>query len=313
MTPHLIAEAMARRSLNAKTSFGEDLSDLSWLSKAVGLVISNDLLVDPKFPRQDLANVAAQLRWIHIIGAGIEPLLPLDWLPAHITLTNNSGVHATKIRELALMMLLMVHARVPTIVGNQRKSNWQQIFTPGIAGRVVLIIGVGDMGGAVASAARDLKLKVLGVRRSGAPHPSVDEMYRPDQLDAVLPQADIVAMAAPLTSDTAAMIDSRRFQLMKDGAGFINIGRAGSVDQAAFLAALNNGKISSAVIDVYDREPLPADSPLWTANNVIMMPHVTADDEDQYLPKTFDLVLENYVRLQNGMNLLNVVDRERGY
>ena len=289
------------------------MSDLSWLSKAVELVISNDLLVDPKFPRQDLANVAPHLRWIHIIGAGIEPLLPLDWLPAHITLTNNSGVHATKVRELALMMLLMVHARVPTIVGNQRKSHWQQIFTPGIAGRVVLIIGVGDMGGAVASAARDLKLKVLGVRRNGAPHPSVDEMYRPDQLDAVLPRDDIVALAAPLTSDTAAMIDSRRFQLMKDGAGFINIGRAGSVDQAAFLAALNNGKISSAVIDVYDREPLPADLPLWTANNVIMMPHVTADDEDQYLPKTFDLALENYVRLQNGMNLLNVVDRERGY
>jgi glyoxylate/hydroxypyruvate reductase len=313
MTEALISAAKARSKMNTPTSIGEDLHDLAWLSKAVGLVTHNDVLLNPKFPLRQLGASAPQLRWIHITGAGVEPLLPLDWLPRQTVLTNNSGVHADKVRESAAMMLLMLNSRVPTIVSNQRNSRWEQIFSPAIRGKTVLIIGVGDMGGAAAQAAGQLGLRILGVRRSGAPHNDVDQMFRTDDLDHVLPLADFVLLAAPLTTQTKLLIDRRRIALMKRGTGFINIGRAGLVDYAALKDALCEGRLSGAVLDVYDPEPLPPSSPLWTTHNLIMMPHVTSDDEEEYLPKSFDLVFENVRRLVSGKQLLNVVDRALGY
>ena len=313
MTHALIADAKARNKMSTPTSLGEDLRELSYLSRAVGLVTHNDVLLHPKFPLGDLAAGAPELRWIHVTGAGIEPLLPLDWLPHKVVLTNNSGVHADKVRESSAMMLLMLNSRVPAIVTNQRRAHWQQIFTPAIRGKTVLIVGVGDMGGAVAQAACRLGLRVLGIRRSGESHPDVDRMFRTDELDAVLPLADFVVLCAPLTSETKLLIDEHRIRLMKPGSGLINIGRAGLADNAALACALHEGRLSGAVVDVHDPEPLPSTSPLWGIDNLIMMPHVTSDDEDQYLPKSFDLVFENVRRLIYGKELLNVVDRDRGY
>jgi phosphoglycerate dehydrogenase-like enzyme len=313
ITQALITDAIARNGATVTTSLGEDLKDVSWLTTAVGFVTSLDVLCDPAFPLRDLARVAPKLRWIHVTGAGIEPLLPLDWLPRHVPLTNNSGVHVEKIRESAAMMLLMLNARVPAIIGNQFTRTWQQIFTPTIAGRTVLIIGVGDMGGAVAAAARHYKLRVLGVRRNGAPHVDVERMYRPDELDDALPLADFIVLATPLTQETTALLNRRRFRLLKQGAGLINIGRAGLIELDALIEALQQERLSGAILDVYDPEPLPSDSTLWRTPNVILMPHVTSDDEQEYLPKTLDLVFENVRRLSAGQPLLNLVDRERGY
>ncbi len=313
MTPALIADAKLRSHMTTETSLGEDLDDMSWMSRAVGLITHNDILVSPKFPLRTLTQAAPSLRWIHVTGAGIEPLLPLDWLPSHVILTNNSGVHAKKMGESALMMLLMLNARVPAIMTNQRASRWKQIFSSSIHGRTVLIIGVGDMGGAVAKAARKLGMQTFGVRRSGAPHPDIDRMHRPENLDSLLPLADFVVMAAPLTTETNELLDRRRLGLMKQDSGFINIGRAGSVDNIALADALNTGALSGAVLDVFEAEPLPAQSPLWTTTNLVMMPHVTSDDEDEYLPKTLDLVFENIGRLATGKPLINVVNRLQEY
>jgi phosphoglycerate dehydrogenase-like enzyme len=313
LTPALIDEAKERSGRKIATSFGESWLDLSVLAEATGLVTAMDLLMDPKFPRFALDRAAPRLKWIHVTGAGVEPLLPLDWLPAHVTLTNNSGVHAAKVRESILMMLLMLQTRIPAMITNQRYRRWRQIFSSGIRGRTALIVGVGDMGGAAAAAARDLQLRVMGARRSGAPHASVDEMYRVSDLDTILPQADFVICSVPLTPETTMLMDRRRIGLMKIGAGFVNIGRAGSVDYDALSDALRGGALSGAIIDVYDEEPLPVDSPLWNVDNLIMTPHVSSDDEDEYVPKTLDLAFENAMRLARGEALLNIVDRRRGY
>jgi phosphoglycerate dehydrogenase-like enzyme len=313
ITQALIDDAKARNKISAPTSLGEEWRDLSLLAPAVGIVAGIDLIADPKFPRGNLPKIAPNLRWIQATGAGIEPALPLDWLPPQVVLLNNSGVHVDKVRESALMMLLMLNGRVPEIISNQRKARWDQIFTPQIRGRTVLVIGVGDMGGGVAQAGRQLGLRVLGVRRSGAPHPDVERMFGPGEIDAALPQADFVVVATPLTHETTALMDRRRFALMKPGAGFINIGRGGSVDHAALADCLRTRAISGAVIDVYEQEPLPASSPLWGLDNLIMMPHVTSDDADEYLPKTFDMVFENVRRFAAGQPLLNVIDSKRGY
>ena len=313
-TRELIDAARARSGLaDIATSFGEDFRDTSWLGEADGLIASNDIVRDPRFPLRELAAAAPRLRWIHIIGAGIEPLLPLDWLPPGVVLTNNSGVHAEKIREAGTMALLMLNARIPAIVTNQRQARWEQIFTPCIAGKTVLVIGVGEMGGAVAAAAKALGLRVVGVRRGGAPHPAVDRMVSLAELDAVLPDADFIVLSAPLTPETRNILDRRRLALAKHGAGLLNIGRAGLIDHDALVDALRTRALSGAILNVYDPEPLPSSSPLWHADNVVLTPHVTSDDLHQYLPRTFDLVFANAARLLRGETPANVVDPARGY
>ncbi|HEY0182049.1 MAG TPA: D-2-hydroxyacid dehydrogenase [Rhodopila sp.] len=313
MTPPAIEAARRRSGTTATVSINENPADLSWLPGATGLVTSNDVLRALPFPLHEIGHRAPGLRWIHIIGAGIEPLLPLDWMPAGMALTNNSGVHAAKTRESVLMALLMLNARLPAMVANQRAHRWQPIFTSAIAGRSLLVIGVGDIGGAAASAGRALRLHVTGVRRGGDAHPDVACMVAPDALDAVLPNADFVVLAAPLTPETRGMLDRRRLGLMKPGAGLLNVGRAGLLDHDALADALASGAISGAILDVFDPEPLPADSPLWDLPGLVMMPHVTSDDADRYLPLTYDLVFANADRLARGEALLNTVDPARGY
>lgn len=313
MTAPAVEAARVRSGATVTVSVNEDPRDLSWRAEATGLVTSNDVLMAPDFPLYELGRVAPQLRWIHIIGAGIEPLLPLDWLPDRVVLTNNSGVHVAKTRESVLMALLMLNARLPAMVANQRDHHWQPIFTPSIAGRHLLVVGVGDMGGAAASAGRVLGLHVTGVRRGGGAHPDVARMITPDALDTVLPDADFVVLAAPLTPDTRGMFDRRRLGLLKPGVGLFNIGRAGLLDHDALADGLASGAISGAILDVFDPEPLPADSPLWDVPGLMMMPHVTSDDADAYLPMTYDLVFANADRLARGQTLTNRVDPARGY
>jgi phosphoglycerate dehydrogenase-like enzyme len=317
ITAPLIAEAAARSGLaGLRTSLGEDLASLDWLASAAGLVTSNDVIRDARFPMKRLAEAAPLLRWIHVIGAGIEPLLPLDWL-GNVTLTNNSGVHAEKMRESAMMALLMLNARLPAIAANQRQARWLQIFTPSLAGKIVLIIGVGEIGGAVASAAKALGLAVIGVRRaaaaSAAPHPDIDRMVAIDALDSVLPEADFVVIATPQTPATHHLIDRSRIALMKRGAGLLNVGRAGCLDHDALVDALGRDALSGAILDVHDPEPLPADSPLWRAPNLLLIPHVSSDDSERYMPKTLDLAFAIAGRLQRGETLLNRVDPTLGY
>jgi phosphoglycerate dehydrogenase-like enzyme len=156
-------------------------------------------------------------------------------------------------------------------------------------------------------------MTVIGVRRGAASHPDVSRMVAVEALDTVLPLADFVVIATPLTPATRHLLDRRRIALMKPGAGLYNIGRAGCVDHPALYDALAAGALSGAVLDVHDPEPLPEDAPVWQAPNLIVLPHVSSDDHDLYLPKTLDLALANIGRLMRGETLLNTVDRERGY
>lgn len=315
MTPALVQAAARRAKAGRSTRWtvGEDLRDLSWLATAEGLVTGNDIIVDPAFPKARLAEAAPKLRWIHIIGAGIEPLLPLDWLPPQVTLTNNSGVHARKTGEFATLALLSLCYRLPEIVSNQQRSEWRQIFTPSVVGKTVVIVGLGEMGGAAAKSAKKLGMKVIGIRRSGGMHRYADQVFPISKLPKLLPLADFLLIAAPLTPATRHLIDKRAIASMKDGAGLINVGRAGVVDYKALVAALGRGKLSGAMLDVFDPEPLPASSRLWRVPNLIITPHCSSDDLDDYLPKTMDLAFENLARLCAGRKMKNVVNRTTGY
>ena len=267
-----------------------------------------DVLIGWRFPHQDTAALAPRLKWIHMTGAGIEHVMPLDWLPPGTVLTNNRGVHAPKAEQFAMTALLMLNERIPETISVQREGLWRRHYATAIQGKTALIIGVGNMGVAAAKAARKLGLHVLGIRRSGKSHRSAHEIATPDRLHDMMRRADFVVVTAPLTLETEGLVDAAALDCLKPTAGLVNMGRARIVDYEALQVRLSDGRLRGAVLDVFDSEPLPADSPLWTAPNVIITPHVSSDDEDNYGLLTIELVFENLARWYAGKPLRNVVD-----
>jgi phosphoglycerate dehydrogenase-like enzyme len=239
--------------------------------------------------------------------------MPLDWLAPGAVLTNNRGVHGPKARQFAMSALLMLNERIPELVTSQRQATWSRLYSTAIEGKTALILGVGMMGTAAARAAKSLGLHVLGIRRGGAPNRYVDEMFTPDRLAEILPRCDFVLVNAPLTTETEGMLGRRELDLMKPSAGLINMGRARVVDYKALATKLRKGEISGAILDVFDPEPLPKTSPLWKVPNLIMTPHVSSDDDDNYAPLTIDLVFENIGRWYAGKKLKNIVDPDLQY
>ena len=270
-------------------------------------------LVTWDLPTENLAERAPELRWIHIIGAGIEHLQPLDWLPADVTLTNNRGVHAEKAGQYGLMALLMLNNAIPRLVDQQNHRRYVECFTTAITGKELLVLGAGEMGSAVARQARRLGLRTVGIRRSPRRSAGFDEVHGIDALDRLLPGADFLLVTVPATIETRGLIDGARLALMKPGAGLINMGRASVVDYEALASVLLAGELAGAVLDVFDPEPVPASSPLWDVPNLIMTPHMSSDDVLTYTPRTLDLVFENLARLLEGKPLKNRVDPIRGY
>ncbi len=296
--------AVAAR-VKAKIDFDLDNFETS-IAKAHALVTWD-------LPTADLARRAPNLRLIHIIGAGVEHLQPLDWLPPGVTLTNNRGVHAEKAGEYGIMALLMLNNALPYLMTQQRKKTYVESFTSAIGGKTLLVLGAGQMGSAVARQAKRFGLEVIGIRRSPRRTAGYHEVHGLAALDRLLPKADFLLVTVPTTPETRGLIDARRLALMKPSAGLINMGRAPVVDYKALAAALRAGTLGGAVLDVFDPEPLPKSSPLWNVPNLVMTPHTSSDDLLSYTPMTLDLVLENLGRLLDGKPLKNRVRPKLGY
>lgn len=272
-----------------------------------------DAMITYRFPHKTLGADARRLRLLQVLGAGVDYLLPLDWVPSGIEVLTNSGAHLPKAAQSGIMALLMVNARMPALMGNQRAHRWDRQFTSALNGKTVLIVGVGAIGGGIAAHAKQFGMQVLGIRRSGAPHPHVDEMHGPDALHALLPRADFVLLNTALTEETRFLIGADEIERMRTGAGLINMSRGGLVDPAALDTALRAGKLSGAMIDVTYPEPPPADWPYWDTPNLVITPHVLSDDIEHYIPHTLDLFFGNIRRHFNGEPLTNLVDLSRSY
>jgi phosphoglycerate dehydrogenase-like enzyme len=271
-----------------------------------------DLMINSNPPRENLRERAPRLRWIQTTGAGIDALMPLSWLPGDIVLTNNSGAHGPKAEDSCAMALLMLAARMPQVLTNQREHRWEPIYTTRIAGKTAVIVGFGDLGRGAGRAAKKLGLNVIAVTRSGKAARPADSAYPASRIDRVLPKADFVIVTTPLTPDTRGLISRERLDLLKPEAGFVNIGRSPIVDYAALVEKLEKREISGAVLDVFDREPLAADSPLWDVPNLVITPHVSCDDP-RYIDQLFDTWFANFERFLAGKKLKHVVDRRLGY
>ncbi len=272
-----------------------------------------EVLLAWNLPMENLSAVAPNLKWIHCIGAGVEHMLPMDWIPDNVTLTNNKGVHAAKAGEFGLMSILMLHSHIPAIVTNQRNRVYDSLYASPIAGKTLVVIGTGSLGGSAAQKVHELGVHVIGVNRSGRPVEGCDEVVTTAQLDDVLPRADYVLAATPDTPDTRGLLDRRRLDLMKPSAGIVNIGREAIMDYDALCDKLEAGTLAGAILDVFDPEPISPGARLWNTKNLIITPHVSADDGDAYVPMTLHLFFQNMALYLDGKPLLNPIQPALGY
>jgi phosphoglycerate dehydrogenase-like enzyme len=271
-----------------------------------------DAMINNSPPKERLAGRAPRLRWIQTTGAGIDHLLPLAWLPDDVALTNNTGAHGPKAEDSCAMAISLLNARLPQLLAHQRAHRWEPVYTTTVAGKTAVVIGFGDLGRAAGRAAKKLGAKVIAVTRSGKAARPADAACPVSRIDAVLPKADFVVVTTPLTPATRNLLNRERLALLKPEAGLVNIGRAPVVDYEALREMLVNGRLAGAVLDVFEPEPLPADSPWWDTPNVVALPHVTCDDP-RYVGRLLDFWFENLERFLSGKRLVNLVDRQLGY
>ncbi|MBM3572199.1 MAG: D-2-hydroxyacid dehydrogenase [Alphaproteobacteria bacterium] len=311
ITPQ-VWRAAARRhpelAKRLKPSFATDKKpDLAALAHAEIMVSG------PKIDRGLVAGNAKSLKWLHVNAAGVEALMPLNWLPVGAVLTNASGVHGPKAGEFAMMALLMLNDQMPLHIDDQKVRRWNQEFSGPIAGKTVVIVGVGAIGTECARRAKQFGMTVIGVRRSGEPASHVDRMVQPRQLPQVLPKADFVLVVAPLTAESRGLIGRRELELLKPSAGIVNMGRGPIVDYVALAELLRAGRLSGAILDVFDPEPLPAGSPLWSTPRLLVVPHVSSDDRARYAARCLDVLFDNLRSYLRGRPLPNLVRPELGY
>jgi len=291
---------------HVEVSYGDDGEALD-----AALSQSDVLLLAGTIDLGGLAARAPRLKWLQSMSAGVESLIPM--VPPEVTLTNASGVHGPRGGEYAMTAVLMLNSRVPQFVTNQRAARWKQVHSTRVAGKTVVIVGVGVIGGEAARLAKRFGMRVVGVTRSGKTHRFVDRMFRPDRLDKVLPLADFVVVTLPHTSSTRGLLGRSELDLLPHHAGIVNVGRSRVMDYAALAEKLRRSELSGAVLDVFDQEPLPADSPLWSVPNLILSPHCGVDDESVYVERCLDIFLDNLRRFAAGRPLRNVVDPKLGY
>ncbi len=308
-----------------KERFDNAVSEFSGIAEKLNLYIDwdtdnfvdsmhdADILLTWDLPTEDLATVAPKLKWIHCIGAGVEHMLPMDWIPDGVTITNNKGVHAAKAGEFGLMAILMLHSKMPAVVTNQRNHIYDSLYASPIAGKTVVILGTGSLGGAIAEQIHKLGTHVIGINRSSQDVEGCDQVVTTADIDKVLPLADYLVAATPDTPATRGLLNRQRLDLMKSNAGIINIGREAVMDYDALCDKLEEGSLGGAILDVFDPEPIAPESRLWQTKNLIITPHISADDGDAYIPLTLNLFFKNLQLFLQGKPLPNPVRPELGY
>jgi len=289
-------------------SFGETTEDFLRVRDEV------ELLVGPPAALRPLrALLGPKLRMVFSNAAGVDGLAPLDWLPDGVVLVNNRGTHGVKAGEYVAMAALVLAARLPALMEAQREGRWLRLPAPPLAGRHALVIGTGDLGGAGARALRVLGVRVTGVNTRGTPHPDCDAVRPVAALDDLLPEADLLVLACPLTEATRGLIDRRRLGLLPAGAGVVNIGRGALLDDAALCDALDAGRLGGAVLDVFPVEPLPQGHRIWRTRNLVATPHLSCDDPASYNDRSLAILTANLRAWRAGEALPNRVDPARGY
>lgn len=258
----------------------------------------------------------SRLRWIQTGSAGVEPYLQPGVLPENVLLTNSTGAYGLAIAEHMLGMLLELMKKLELYRDAQKTGAWQSLgAVRSIYNSTVLVLGMGDIGGEFGMRCKALGAKVIGVRRTVREKPDyADEVATLNELDSLLPRADVVAITLPGTEATKNLISRERIARMKDGAVLLNVGRGSIVDTEALCDALESGKLGGAGLDVTEPEPLPPGHRLWRLPTAVVTPHISGY---YHLKETHERIVElaeeNLRRFLAGEPLRNQIDFAAGY
>ena len=274
---------------------------------------NSDILLTWNFPTSNLKKVSPNLKWIHCVSAGVEHLLPLEWMFEGLILTNNSGVHSKKAGEYGLMSILMLHNHIPKIISNQKNKKFESLFSTPIAGKTIVVVGTGNLGGAMIRLLAPLGPKIIGVNRKGEAVDGCSKVITVDKIDSILPEADILYLAMPETPGTKNLISRKRLDLLKPSCGIVNIGRQSAMDYDVLCEKLRTNKLAGAILDVFVPEPIELNSKLWEIPNLIITPHVSADDGESYVRLTLELFTKNLKLFISNKPLINQINKNFGY
>ena len=274
---------------------------------------TSDVLLTWDLPKNNINKIAPNLKWIHCIGAGVEHLSPFDWLPNKVILTNNKGVHREKAGEFGLMSILMLHNHLPKVINNQFNKIYNSLYSTSIFGKTAVIVGTGSLGSSVAELLEPYGLNVIGVNRHGRELKGFSKIVKSNDINTVLPEADFLYIALPETPETIDIINESRLKLLKKSCGIVNVGRSSAIDYKTLFEMLKSEKIAGAILDVFSPEPISTKSDIWNMPNLIISPHISADDGNSYIKNTLYLFLKNLEYFISKKPLLNQVDRIAGY
>lgn len=262
----------------------------------------------PPAIRAALPNLPG-LKWCQSTWAGVEPLLDPN-LRRDYVLTNARGVFGGYMSEYVFGYLLLFQRKILETRAAQQQGNWEQQILPGLEGKTFGLLGVGSIGAHLAATARHFGMRVLGYTRSSEDCPDVERYYHGAELNAFARELDVLVVVLPSTAWTRHLVNADFLSALPERAILFNIGRGQSLDEKALVEALRAGKIATAVLDVFEEEPLPAGHPFWSMPNVFVTPHDAAHSFPADLVRVFE---ENYRRYDAGLELKYRVDFERGY
>ena len=276
-----------------------------------------DIIFGPSDGRSpDLVKAAPNLQWFASYYAGVDPLIRTQVLSGNQILTNGSGAYGVTIAEHMIMVTLMMLRRYPEYYEFvQTKQFRSDLMIGSLYGATILICGTGDIGGNFAKRLRAfLPAKIIGVNRSGNCPEGFDEVVKIENIDTVLPKADILALTLPGTAETNGLISRERIAMLKTGAFIVNVGRGNSIDQDAVIDALNSGHLAGAALDVFREEPIPEKDPAWNTPGLLVTPHCSGKMTMAYTRDTLvDTFCENLHRFHKGEPMLHVVNQNLGY
>ena len=274
---------------------------------------NSDILLAWNFSTKNLKKIAPNLKWIHLISAGVEHLFPLDWMFDGLVLTNSSGVHAKNAGEYGLMSILMLQRHMTKIITNQKDKKFVSLFSNPIKGKTVVLVGTGSLGSSMAKLMAPLGVNIIGVNKRGRMVDGCSKIVTIDKIDSVLADADFLYLAVPGTPETKNLINRQRLDKLKSSCGIVNIGRQSVMDYDALCEKLKKNEIAGAILDVFTPEPIEKDSKLWNTPNLIITPHVSSDELGNYIELTLNIFVKNLKLFLENSELNNKVDKKLGY
>ena len=297
---------LVERVGDARLRFADDRT-LAEALPGSDVLLTWNFLSDAVRPAWTASSAAESVRWVHTASAGVDRVAFPELLSSAATLTNSRGVFDGPMAEYVLGAILAFAKDLPRTLRLQDAATWRHRETEPVAGRTAVVVGSGPIGHAITALLRAVGLRVEQVGRAAR-----DGVHAFDALGSLLPGADFLVLAAPLTEQTRGLLDATTLGLLPGHARVVNVGRGALIVQDDLVEALREGRIGGAALDVFEVEPLPRSSPLWELDNVIVSPHMSGDIVG-WRDALVDLFVENLTRFREGRELRNVVDPDRGY